>query len=168
MAKGKYEQWKTPEGLLKIEGWARDGLTDEQIAQKMGINIATLYRWKNDHCEICEALKKGKEIVDRKVENALLERALGGIYQLKKTFKVRKKYYDKNGKLCEEEHLETGIDEVFIPGDTTAQIFWLKNRKPDVWRDKRDVEVSDNMSDGFLEALSGTAAADWSAGDEEE
>ena len=168
MAKGKYEQWKTPEGLLKLEGWARDGLTDEQIAKALKVSPSTLYDWENKYPEISEALKKGKEIVDRKVENALLERALGGIYQLKKTFKVREKYYDKNGKLCEKEHLETGIDEVFIPGDTTAQIFWLKNRKPDVWRDKRDVEVSDNMSDGFLEALSGTAAADWSAGDEEE
>ena len=53
MAKGKYEYWLTPEGLLKLEGWARDGLTDEQIAHNMGINIATLYRWKEKYCDIC-------------------------------------------------------------------------------------------------------------------
>ena len=59
MAKGKYEYWLTPEGLLRIQGWARDGLTDEQIAENMNIDTATLYRWKNKYCEICEALKRG-------------------------------------------------------------------------------------------------------------
>ena len=46
MAKGKYEYWLSPEGLLKLEGWARDGLIDEQIAANAGINPATLYDWK--------------------------------------------------------------------------------------------------------------------------
>ena len=62
MAKGKYEYWITPEGLLKIEGWARDGLTDEQIAHNIGISVSTLNNWKNNHVEILESLKKGKEI----------------------------------------------------------------------------------------------------------
>ena len=77
MAKGKYQEWLTPEGLLKIEGWARDGLTDEQIAEKIKITPSTLYEWKKRYSEISEALKKGKEVVDRQVENALLKRALG-------------------------------------------------------------------------------------------
>ena len=64
MAKGKYEYWLTPEGLLRLEAWARDGLTDEQIAQNMDIDSATLYRWKKKYSEISEALKRGKEIVD--------------------------------------------------------------------------------------------------------
>ena len=76
MAKGKYQEWLTPEGLLKIEGWARDGLTDEQIAEKIKITPSTLYEWKKRYSEISEALKKGKEVVDRQVENALLKRAL--------------------------------------------------------------------------------------------
>ena len=80
MAKGKYEYWLTPEGLVLLEGWARDGLTDEQIAHNMGINRATLYRWKEKHCDICNALKKGKTVIDRQVENALLKRALGFSY----------------------------------------------------------------------------------------
>ena len=80
MAKGKYEHWLTMEGLLELEGWARDGLTDEQIAYNMGINKATLYRWKEKYCDICDALKRGKEVVDRQVENALLKRALGYEY----------------------------------------------------------------------------------------
>lgn len=80
MAKGKYEYWLTPEGLVLLEGWARDGLTDEQIAHNMGINKATLYRWKEKYCDICNALKIGKAVVDRQVENALLKRALGYSY----------------------------------------------------------------------------------------
>lgn len=102
VAKGKYERWLEPDGLTLLEGWARDGLTDEQIAHNCGITATTLYDWKNRFTEISEALKKGKEVVDYQVENALLNKAL-----------------------C---------------GDTTAQIFWLKNRRPDKWRDKPQEE----------------------------
>ena len=84
---------------MLLEGWARDGLTDEQIAHNMGITAKTLYVWKNEYSDICEALKRGKEVVDYQVENALLNKALGG--------------------------------------DITAQIFWLKNRRPDKWREKQ-------------------------------
>lgn len=138
----KYQEWLEPEGLLKIEGWARDGLTDEQIAENMGVAVSSLYNWKKEHLEILEALKKGKEVVDRKVENALYERALGGTREVKKTFKVKKSYYDEKGRKCEIEELKTGTDEIFVPGDVTAQIFWLKNRKPQDWRDRREFEAN--------------------------
>lgn len=141
MAKGKYEQWLKPEGLLKIEGWARDGLTDEQIAKMMGINRDTLYSWKKKYPDISDTLKKGKEVVDRQVENSLLERALGGIHEVKKNIKVKQTYYDDKGRKCEKEEIKTVIDEVYVAGDTTAQIFWLKNRKPEVWKDKQIVEA---------------------------
>ena len=80
MAKGKYQEWLEPEGLLKIEGWARDGLTDEQIAANMGIRRETLIDWKKKYPNIYNTLKKGKEVIDRQVENALLKRALGYKY----------------------------------------------------------------------------------------
>lgn len=63
MAKGKYEQWLEPEGLLKIEAWARDGLTDEQISQNIGINPATLYVWKNNYPKISESLKEERKLL---------------------------------------------------------------------------------------------------------
>ncbi|MGH2183092.1 helix-turn-helix domain-containing protein, partial [Enterococcus faecalis] len=66
--------------LIKIEGWARDGLTDEQIAQNIGIKRPTLYDWKNKYSDISDALKRGKEVVDRQVENALLKSATGYEY----------------------------------------------------------------------------------------
>ena len=113
MAKGKYHRWIEPEGLLLIEGWARDGLIDEQIAHNMGINVGTLYEWKKKYAKIDEALKKGKEVIDYQVENALLKNALRG--------------------------------------DTTAQIFWLKNRKPNAWREKQNIEVSKPIDDTIKE-----------------
>lgn len=144
MAKGKYHDWLTPEGLLKIEGWARDGLTDEQIAKNIGIRAGTLYEWKNRFPEFSEALKKGKEVVDREVENALLKKALGYTVEVQKAVKVRRAEYDpRTGrKVAEYEEIVPGVEEVHVPADTTAQIFWLKNRKPGEWRDKRNLEVT--------------------------
>jgi len=130
MAKGKYEEWLKPEGLLKLEGWARDGLTDEQIARNIGISRETLNQWKNKFSDISDTLKRGKEIVDRQVENALLKRALGYDYE-----EVSEKYED--GVLTERK-----VTKKHLVPDTTAQIFWLKNRKPDEWRDKQNVEIS--------------------------
>ena len=90
---GKYEYWLSQEGQVLLQGWARDGLTDEQIAKNMCISPSTLYEWKKKYSEISESLKEGKEIADYLVENALFKNAL--------------------------------------EGNTTAQIFWLKNRKRD-------------------------------------
>lgn len=150
MATGKYQEWLTEENLILLEGWARDGLTDEQIAHNMGINVSTLYSWKKSYKEISEALKKGKEVVDILVENALLKRAIGYKYTERKVI-----HSDKDGDRIE-------VTEKEVPPDTTAQIFWLKNRKPEEWRDKREVqEKLEVVNDGFLEALKGTAAEDW-------
>lgn len=100
MATGKYKEWLEPDKLILLEGWARDGLTDKQIAKNIGIAESTLNEWKKKYSEFSKSLKKGKEVVDFEVENALLKNAL--------------------------------------KGDTTAQIFWLKNRKAMQWRDSRD------------------------------
>ena len=78
MAKGKYAKWLDADGLIMLQGWARDGLTDQQIAHNIGINTATLYDWKKKYSNISNALKKGKEVVDFAVENALLKKALAG------------------------------------------------------------------------------------------
>ena len=105
MAKGKYEKWLTEEGLIRVRGWARDGLTDEQIAHNMGINYSTLRLWKDKYPALLAVLKEGKDVVDRAVENALYEAAL--------------------------------------KGNITAQIFWLKNRKPKDWREKPPEDAED-------------------------
>jgi len=139
MAKGKYEKWITEEGLVLLEGWARDGLTDEQIAHNVGVSRSTLNDWKKKYPDISDALKKGKEVIDLQVENALLKRALGYEYE-----EVTKES-QWNEKINKYELVITkSVKKRQVP-DTTAQIFWLKNRRPDKWRDKQDVEHTGDM-----------------------
>ena len=118
--------------------WARDGLTDEQIAENLDISVASFYNYKNEHLEFLESLKKGKEVADYEVENALFKKALGYNAKIKKAFKVKEVLYENGKRLKETERIEYAEDEVHIPADTTAQIFWLKNRKPNTWRDKQE------------------------------
>ncbi len=134
VAKGKYEEWLTEDGLLKLEGWAHDGLTDEQIAEKIGIRRPTLYDWKKKYSDISDALKRGKEVVDRQVENALLKRALG--YEFKEITQ----------ELTEDGMRVTKVITKQQAPDTTAQIFWLKNRKPEEWRDKKETEITGSLN----------------------
>ncbi|WP_085832870.1 transposase [Clostridium merdae] len=129
MAKGKYQKWLTPDGRLLLEAWAREGLTDEQLAEKMGVNRATLYAWKAKYPDISDALKRGKEVVDIEVENALLKRAKGYEY-LEEKVEVEE---GPGGKVKSRKVVQT-IKQV-VP-DVGAAAFWLKNRRPDIWRDK--------------------------------
>ena len=126
----KIDEWLEQDKLILLEGWARDGLTYEQIAHNMGIGLTTLKEWRQKQPTIQSALKKGKEVVDIEVENALLKRALGY------TITIVEQKLDKEG--C----VHTLEKDVHVPGDTTAQIFWLKNRKKQQWRDK--VEYSND------------------------
>ena len=131
MAKSMIEEWAEPEKLTLLEGWARDGLTDEQIAANIGIHVRTLYEWKKRNQQIMKSIKKGKEVVDYEVENALLKKALG--------YTVKEEKVTKDGEVveCKKE----------VPGDVTAQIFWLKNRKPEKWRDKPETDRTDNAAE---------------------
>jgi len=150
MAKGKYQYWLTPEGLLKLESWARDGLTDEQIAANMGITRATLYDWKNKYPDISDTLKRGKEVVDIQVENALLKRALGYDYEEETkemtdaTNEFGEALYNAMGNRITTLSTVKSVKKQVAP-DTTAQIFWLKNRRPDKWRDRKDVDVTGSL-----------------------
>lgn len=124
----KYETHVAPR-LEEIKDWCRNGATDEEIAKRLGISIASFYNFKNQFLEFLEALKETKEIVDAQVENALLKRALGYSYD-----EVTKEVVDGELKVTKV------ITKQVVP-DTTAQIFWLKNREPSKWRDKLQVEA---------------------------
>lgn len=238
----KYDEWQTEDKLLLIEDWARLGLTDEQIAENMGISRSTLNEWKKRFSAISDTLKKGKEVVDIQVENALLKRALGYEYIeiteersipslqdqrhggktsfTEKEWQFALMYFGyqccycgkklgakatkdhvlplaKGGEFCKEnvlpccqscnsskkdkdmlswfekqpffetykvrkigdyfsligsmERLDRGEDKELtvtkrvikhVAPDTTAQIFWLKNRRPEQWRDKQKEDTS--------------------------
>lgn len=122
----KYDTHVEPR-LIEIEGWARDGLIDEQIAKNLGVAYSTFKVYKDKHSALSATLKKGKEVIDREVENALLKKALGYKEVLRKT------------KVLNDGELISYLEEVSYPGDTTAQIFWLKNRKPAEWKRSRTI-----------------------------
>lgn len=124
----KYDYWITDDGLQLLAGWARSGLTDEQIAHNMCIAVSTLYEWKKRYSEISESLKSNKQIADMEVENALYKRALG--YSYTET--------TKEGGIVTKE-----VTKEVVP-DVGAICFWLKNRQPEKWRDKQEIEMSGN------------------------
>lgn len=142
--RGKYEDWLTEDGLLKVQGWARDGLSNEQIAHNMGVSAKTLCEWQNRFGEFRNALKKGKEVVDREVENAMLKRALGYEYD-----EVTQEPVTDKDTGVTEMRVTKRVTKQIVP-DVTAQIFWLKNRKPEEFRDKRDVELSGSVDLGSI------------------
>nr|DAI71464.1 MAG TPA: terminase small subunit [Caudoviricetes sp.] len=113
----------------------------------MGISVKTLFNWKTNYLPILQALKKGKEVVDYEVENALLQKALGMTKVIQKPFKLKEVKYENGKRISEKERIEYAEEEVFIPPDTTAQIFWLKNRRPDKWRDKSRDEADTTTLD---------------------
>lgn len=149
-----YNEWVCEENLLKLGAWARDGLTDENMAHNIGIAKSTFCKWKNEHHEFKDILKKNKEVADIIIENALYKKATGYTVSLKKTFKVKEVFYDDNGKkIRETEKLVDGYDEMHIPADTTAQIFWLKNRRKEVWRDKQEIQTTNSLEFADLTSL---------------
>lgn len=136
----KYNSLEYP---LLAEKYARDGLSNTQIAEKFGISEATFYNWQTKHLEFLEAIKRGKKPVDVEVENALLKRALGYEYEEKTT------------------EIEVGTDgqpratkiktiKKHIAPDVGAIAFWLKNRNSKDWKEKNHTDII-NKIQGFIE-----------------
>lgn len=124
----KYEGEKTIKYAVKL---ANLGATNDQIADFLEVNVDTLYEWGEKHPEFSESLKRAKEIHDDQlVEKSLLKRATGYIRTIERL--------DKDGcaVACQEE----------LPPDPTSMIFWLKNRQPQKWRDRQELEHSGNLS----------------------
>lgn len=134
IAKSKYETDVEPR-LVEIEAWKRDGLTDEQIYTNLGISKQSFYKYKEKYVDFFDTLKKGKEVADIEVENALFKRAIG--YRYKEKIKEVKEIDGKKTVFIKEVEKE-------MPGDVGAQIFWLKNRKSSKWKDKQDIDIEDN------------------------
>lgn len=139
MAQSKYETVVVP-NMIRIEGWARDGLTEQQIAKNLHIAYSTFREYKKKYPALSATLKRTKEVADREVENSLYKRAIGYKYE---EVTSEKSLNPKTGK---QELVVTKVVTKEVVPDTTAQIFWLKNRKPAEWRDKREVGVEGNMT----------------------
>lgn len=121
-----------PEFVAQAEKLCRLGATDIEVADFLEVDVRTLYRWKGEHEAFCQALKAGKEVSDERVERSLFSRATG--YE----------HDEVDIRVVGGAIVQTPIRK-FYPPDTTAAIFWLKNRKPAEWRDKTDVEHSGDL-----------------------
>lgn len=181
MAKRKVDEWLTKEGLTKLGGWARSGLSDEQIAKNVGVSRSTLNEWKKKYPDISDTLKKEKEVADFEVENALFRRATG--YEHEEVTYVamplnQEEYDEKvamhldvwhqqnpNATQAERDLFISTISRYneqvskrvvrHIAPDTTAAIFWLKNRDPLNWRDKREHQLDGTINTNQTIDLSG-------------
>lgn len=133
--KGKYHEWITEQGLGIVAAWKRNGLTNEQIAKNIGVNQDTLYTWIRRFPEFSEALKIGRDEADMQVENALFKRALG--------------YYIED---IQEEYegtvrVKRVVKKKWVASDISAQIFWLKNRASNRWRNDDRLIVNDTKDE---------------------
>lgn len=141
----KVDKWLTPDGLMMLEAWTRDGFTNAQIAiNKIGVAEKTLWKWRKDYPEIEEAMSRGREFIDYKVENALLKAALG--YEVEEVKTIIESRPDKNG------NRPVRIEKVVkqIAPNTTAIAIWLNNRKPDKWKRNRDNIIEFNDKDNNI------------------
>lgn len=120
----------------QAEKLAALGATDIEVADFFGINVRTLYAWKNEHSEFSQALKVGKSTADDRVERSLFQRAIG--------------YEQDDVKIFMPANAPAPVYAPYrakVAPDTTAAIFWLKNRRPDLWRDRSDITVRREVSD---------------------
>lgn len=107
------------------------GATDLELAQEFGVTVQSIRNWRMRYPEFFAALKLSKPIADERVERSLYERATGYSFEA-----VKQQYDSKAGKWVEITYIE------HVPPDPTAMIFWLKNRKPEEWRDKTTQELT--------------------------
>lgn len=153
--KPKYEKWLQPENLILIEGWRRDGLSNEQIAKNMGIYVSTLYSWLEKYKELKEAYKKGDEVSTYEIENKLYKSAIG--YDIEEMDIQETEYPDGTKTITKRKHRR------HVPASIAAQIFILKNRRPNKWKDKPTIEDMEEIKDdGFIDAIKASAKEDWS------
>ena len=147
------KQWTAPKKLALITDWAKNGYGDHEIAEKMGISVPTFRRYRLEAPAIDEAVRDGKEVIDHKVESALLKAALG--YQTKEvkiiitTVKPVKEVKGKEGKDCDLEEIGTKKVRILqetttreVPPNVLACQTWLFNRQRDKWKRNWDNEIA--------------------------
>lgn len=186
MARPSKEIVYTPKTLERIKEWAAKGLTNQQIAKNLKIGLSTFYHHKSINKDLSDAIKTGKEPVDDQVENALFKRAIGHTITEKKyeivdmpsdefaeysqplldewkeahpnwTVAQRDKFLES---LPREKRILVEEKVKEVPPDTIAALFWLKNRRPSEWRDKRNIEMSGGVENRSAVDLSGITTED--------
>ena len=151
MPKAKAEQWFTRDNLRRILLWAQSGYTDKEIAALMNIGHTTFYRWRESFPVFRDTLTRGRALACDKVEDELFSRCQGKTVKLAEDIKIRRIEYDPvtGHKLREFEEIEPVEKEIYVPADVRAQIYFLNNRRPEDWGDKRTVELGDKAADAL-------------------
>ncbi len=138
MANPKWLFWTEPENRERVINWAANGLTNEEIARSMGVHRATLQRWIVDHSDIRDAIKYGRTLACEAVENALFRKATGSSV-------VEETVEEFKGEMQDGKPVDGTVTRKTVrrtmPPDTAAIIFYLKNRMPDKYSDRRTMEV---------------------------
>lgn len=134
MARGRKSLFRE-EYVQLAENYALLGATDDDMADFFGVSKQTLNKWKKDYPEFLDSLKKGKDIADSTVASKLYNRAIG--YDFEEKHITR-----KDGVIVGEKRITK-----HQPADTTAAIFWLKNRQPEKWRDRKELQIGNKLGD---------------------
>lgn len=128
MPAGRPTNYK-PEFAAQAKWLCEQGATDLELAEFFGVDVRSVYRWKHEHEEFCQALIVGKEALDIRVERSLYQRAVGYSFNSEKIFHYQ-------GAITRADTIE------HVPPDPGAAMLWLKNRQGDRWRDKTEVQHS--------------------------
>ncbi len=145
----KYQTHIEPR-LEEIGWWARDGLVEAEMCKRLGVSVSGFALHKNRHIELMTVLKENREVADYRVENGLYKRAIGFEYEevtkepalvtlIKLNRKNEKFDSDAFDKELKEHMVITKVVTKQVVPDTTAQIYWTKNRRPKQWRDKQEI-----------------------------
>ncbi|TBA11036.1 terminase (plasmid) [Rhizobium ruizarguesonis] len=129
-----------PEYVDQVERLCRTGAIDTDIAEFFNVAVSTVYEWKTAYPEFSEAIKRGKAKVDREVADKLIDRAMGAKFVVQKEVKLKSVSYLNGKKDSEEERVEVVDLHMEAPPDTQALIFFLKNRRPNLYRERQEVE----------------------------
>ena len=135
----KYKQWEKdgelPNILLLVKRWRENGAGLDEIAEKIGINRSTLFKYQNKYKDFGDALKRGKEIVDSEVENSLKKECQGYTYE--ETVTTRTAIIDeKTGAITDLVKVETKTYKKYARPSPTAIAYYLNNRVPDKWANR--------------------------------
>lgn len=143
MARASYKDWITEDGLAKLEHWSRNGLTNEQIANNIGIARQTLYTWIKKYSDINDALKKGVVNLNIQLENAIIKSATGFFETEEETTTTTTEEVTDSGKKVVLEVTKTRTYKRYYKPEVGAQIFLLKNRMPEFYKDKPEAKKNE-------------------------
>lgn len=120
------------------------GATDKDLAEFFDVCERTINNWKDEHEEFLQSIRAGKKVADMEVASRLYETTGDRIVVEKKPFKLKKVYYNDEGKRCEEETIEYGEEERTIPADHRSISLWLRNRQSKDWKDSQQIDHTNN------------------------